>query len=65
MNYSLYKLNFKTAVHIGNSDGGVSLDDGEMTIKSDTLFSALCCEAVKNKTIDKLYEYFNNGILKV
>lgn len=65
MNYSLYKLSFKTGLHIGNSDGGPSLDDGGMTIKSDTLFSAICCEAAKNKTIDKIYEYFNKNILNI
>lgn len=63
MSYSLFKLYFKTAVHIGSANGGSSLDDGEMIIRSDTLFGALCCEAAKNNAIDKLYGYFNGEIL--
>ncbi|NLN47744.1 MAG: type III-A CRISPR-associated RAMP protein Csm4 [Clostridiales bacterium] len=65
MSYLIYKLKFKTAIHIGNSDGGASLGDGEMTIRSDTLIGALCCEAAKNKTIDKLYEYFSAGVITI
>ena len=58
MEYTLYKLKFSTGLHIGMDTGGSSLDDGRMTIHVDTLFSALCCECVKNGEINRLYEYF-------
>ena len=53
MKYAIYKLYFTTAVHIG--DG--TLTDGEYTINSDTIFSALCHEALKmggEENIEKL-----------
>lgn len=43
MKYKLYKMSFQTAVHFGNG----TLESGEYTIGSDTLFSALCQEALK------------------
>jgi CRISPR-associated protein Csm4 len=43
MEFILYKLHFKTGVHIG--DGGLS--GSEYTLPSDTFFSALCHETVK------------------
>ena len=45
MEYSLYRLNFTTFLHIGEDNGAVSLDSSRMTIHADTLFAALCCEA--------------------
>jgi len=63
MGYSLYKLEFNTGVHIGKDVSGPSLDDGRMTIHSDTLFSALCCEAVKSGNIERMYTYFAEGKL--
>jgi len=61
MGYSLYRLEFTTGLHIGVDRGGQSLDDGRMTIHSDTLFSALCCECAKRGDIDRLYELFYAG----
>jgi CRISPR-associated protein Csm4 len=43
MEFILYKMHFKTGVHIG--DGGLS--GSEYTLPSDTFFSALCHETVK------------------
>lgn len=42
MEYKLYKLNFKTAIHIGKQH----LSDAEQVITADVLFSALCKEAL-------------------
>ncbi len=63
MGYSLYRLDFTTALHIGSDNGGISLDNAQMTIHADTLFAALCCEAVKRKKIDILLDYFVQGQL--
>lgn len=49
MKYIAYKLKFSTGVHFGNG----SLDNTEYTFCADTLFSALCIEAVKHSE-DKL-----------
>lgn len=46
MKYYLYKLNFTTALHIGNDSGQDNLASWEITIHSDTFFSALCTEAI-------------------
>lgn len=63
MAYSLYRLEFTTAVHIGSDTGGSSLDNAQMTIHADTFFSALCCEAAKRNRISQLVEYFRQGSL--
>ncbi|MCD7854566.1 MAG: type III-A CRISPR-associated RAMP protein Csm4 [Clostridiales bacterium] len=42
MKYKIYKLSFPNGIHIG----GGSLSSAENTIHSDTLFSALCIEAL-------------------
>jgi CRISPR-associated protein Csm4 len=47
MKYYLYKLKFKTGLHIGDDSGRMSLASSEMTIHADTLFSALCHEALQ------------------
>ncbi|MFA7078995.1 MAG: type III-A CRISPR-associated RAMP protein Csm4 [Syntrophomonas sp.] len=65
MEHFLYRLNFTTALHIGKDSGGASLDDGQMIIHGDTLFSALCCEAVRGDRIDQLVKYFTDGILTI
>lgn len=65
MEYSLYRLKFTTGLHIGNDRGGASLDDSRMTIHSDTLFSALCCECAGTEGISRLYEYFSDGSLVI
>lgn len=61
MAYSLYKLEFTSGLHIGTDTGGASLDDGRMTIHSDTLFSALCCECSGKGCIERLYKCFSEG----
>ncbi|MFY9177224.1 MAG: type III-A CRISPR-associated RAMP protein Csm4 [Caldicoprobacterales bacterium] len=63
MAYSLYKLKFSTGLHIGKHVGGSSLDDGSMTIHSDTLFSALCCESTKSNRIKEIYDCFEKNRL--
>lgn len=65
MAYSLYKLKFSTGLHIGKHVGGPSLDDGSMTIHSDTLFSALCCEGLKGNRIKQLYDCFESDRLTI
>lgn len=42
MNYFLFKLRFKTALHLGSSDSALSLFTAEDHFRADTLFSALC-----------------------
>lgn len=42
MFYKILKLHFLTGVHIGNG----MLTDGESVIHADTIFSALCLEAM-------------------
>lgn len=42
MNYKIFKFSFKTGVHFGQG----SLADGEFTLGADTIFSALCHEAM-------------------
>ncbi len=43
MNYKLYKFQFNGAVHFGKQN----LDEGESSCCADTIFSALCQEAVR------------------
>ena len=43
MNYAIYKLKFTAPVHFGKS----LLTDSEFTLCSDTVFAALCLEAVR------------------
>lgn len=43
MKYKLFRLTFQSAVHFGRHN----LDEGEYSCCADTLFSALCQEAVK------------------
>ena len=44
MEYKAYKLRFLTGVHFGKG----SLDDTSYAFCADTLFSALCIEALKD-----------------
>lgn len=56
MNCKLYKLEFSTPVHFGNR----KLESANMTILSDSLFSALCIEAKSLYGVDgikKLYDF--------
>lgn len=64
MKYAVYKLHFSTGIHIGNR----ALTDGEYTINSDTIFSALCQEALKaggSKYINKLVNLVRSGSLLI
>ena len=56
MNYEIFKLNFCTAVHLGNG----KLSDAESVIFADTLFSALCQEAAAlygNEGVQRIAKY--------
>lgn len=56
MNYEIFKLNFCTAVHLGNG----KLSDAESVILADTLFSALCQEAAAlygNEGVQRIAKY--------
>ena len=60
MNYYIYRLKFKTPVHFG--DGRLNGSIG--VIYADTLFSALCCEAVAmygKSGAEKLFNAVNDG----
>jgi CRISPR-associated protein Csm4 len=65
MAYTVYKLKFSTGLHVGQDTGRPSLDDGRMTIHSDTLFAALCCEAVKKGQLAQLVNYFSHDVLAI
>lgn len=45
MKYCVYKLNFTAPLHCGRGDGAVALTNNSMTLRADTVFSALCNEA--------------------
>lgn len=55
MKYKLYRLTFQSAVHFG----GNNLDEGEYACCADTLFSALCQEALKisDHVLQDFYHY--------
>lgn len=59
MDYRIYKLRFSGMVHLGSTN----LEDSEYSLSADTLFSALCHEAVKtgDKMIERLYTAAKNG----
>lgn len=62
MKYCIYKLKFTTPVHIGKK----LLTDANETIPADTLFSALCLEALKyggEAMINELVDYVKNNQL--
>lgn len=63
MIYKAFRFEFKTPVHFGNGN----LSSGEVSIHSDTLFSALCMEAVKDsqESLDELVNLFSSGKLKI
>ncbi len=63
MKYKIYKMNFKTSVHFG----GKSLNDCNYTIMADTLFSALCQEALSldyEFELKRLHDFVKNNKLK-
>ena len=62
MEYKVYKLTFPNGLHVGR--GGLSTSD--MIVHSDTLFSALCIEALAiggREKLDKLVGYARSGQL--
>jgi CRISPR-associated protein Csm4 len=56
MNYSIFKLRFLTALHIGDK----TLTDNLYTIYADTIFSALCHEALKFNGINGIEKLVNS-----
>jgi len=65
MGLILYRLKFTSASHMGSDSGGASLDNGQMAIHADTIFSALCCEAARDNRIAQLAKYFRDGTLTI
>lgn len=63
MTYGLYKIRFKTGIHIGKG----TLHETGFVFKADTLFSALCIEAVKDggDCLKELIDATNNGDLVI
>lgn len=63
MNYVIYKLRFLTPVHFGKK----ALNDTEYTLGADTLYSALCHEAINNSedTLEKFVANTKNGLLSI
>lgn len=61
MDYQAYRLKFKSPIHFGIR----SLEDGSSTFCADTLFSALCQEALKmgESTLQEFCGYAREGIL--
>lgn len=53
MDYSIYKLSFRTGVHFGKRE----LADSEISFTADRLFSSLCQECVKESQ-EKLLEFY-------
>ena len=63
MNYLIYRLKFSSPVHFGKTQ----LSDAEYTICSDTVFSALCLEAVRigDDTLNTLVSCARNGSIQI
>ena len=63
MKYTIYKLSFTAPVHFGKT----ALSNSECTLCSDTLFSALCSEAVgeSQDKLDEFVNYVRNGVIKI
>ncbi len=60
----IYKLKFKTGVHFGNG----SLSESNNNFQADTLFSALCIEALNiggEEKLNKFIEYAKKGKFKI
>lgn len=66
MNYVLYTLEFDTPIHFGCAEDGGKLEQSTLTYRSDSLFSAICCElAAQGNTqgLDRLYKEVTEGKL--
>lgn len=61
MEYKILKMNFLTGVHFGDGN----LQKSKNTLCADTIFSALCQEALKmgSETLEELVALFKNGKL--
>lgn len=59
MEYSIYKLDFHTGVHLGNG----MLNDSDYTFGADQLFSALYIEGIKLCCEQKFYSMVHEGRL--
>ncbi len=53
MKYTVYKMAFETGFHVGNTQ----LEDSEIVIHADTVFSALCIQALKSGGEERLAEF--------
>ncbi len=63
MEYKIYKFHFKTAVHFGNG----TLTDTSNRLMADTVFSAICLEAVKKSAegLQQLVTWAKEGSLQI
>jgi CRISPR-associated protein Csm4 len=52
MNYKILKLYFNSPLHVGDN----RISDYNYTINADTIFSALCCELVKQRKEELMYQ---------
>ncbi len=62
--YSILRLNFKTAVRFGNGKGAAGLDAGKISLPSDSLFSAVFTEYIRffgEEEADKLVASFEKA----
>lgn len=65
MAYTIYKLSFGTGIHAGTDAGGNTLSQSRLTIHSDTLFAALCCNTQDDAEFDRLVGWFQSGALRI
>jgi len=63
--YFLYKLKFKTPLHVGNDSGSAGLVSSGITVHSDTLMSALYIESIRIKREDELFSAYESGKIAV
>lgn len=61
MKYQIYKLHFLSAVHFG--DGGLMVSGN--ILHADTIFSALCIEALRQNCLDQLIEAVQGDRLRI
>ncbi len=61
MQYSLIKCTFSTPIHIGTSTMGNALQKTDYSVCADTLYSAICHEAVKRDSLLELTEAVEEG----
>lgn len=58
MNYRLYQMEFLNGIHFGIQ----ALDDTQIMLPADTLFSALCQEALRIGKLEELVFLAEQGI---